>query len=241
MVCIPKGPRGYLIYDPKKEKIEKLTEETADGLDSKAYMFYRPFPAKPIGRMDLFLFGMQKVYRSDIARLVLMAVLGTLVGLLIPLLNKQVYDRFIPTGDRTGLLELGALMLACAMGNICFTIVKNLASFRSMNTQEYAVQAATFDRLFHLPSSFFRGYDAANLGQRAMGISAVYKVLAQNTVLTALSAVMSLLYLWRMIKYSKKLALWGLVMLAAFSAVISRTTSPSIISAMRLGFSTTTS
>lgn len=220
MVCIPKGPRRYLIFDPKTERIEKLTAEIADGLDSRACMFYRPFPAKAIGKRDLFLFGMQKVYRSDIARLVLMAVLGTLVGLLIPLLNKQVYDRFIPTGNQAGLLELGALMLACALGNISFTIVKNLASFRSMNTQEYAVQAATFDRLFHLPGSFFRGYDAAGLGQRAMGISMIYKVLAQNAVMTALSALLSLLYLWRMFRYSKKLANWSLVMLAAVSAVI---------------------
>lgn len=220
MVCVPRGPRRYLIYDPKTDSIEKLTPEIAEELGSKACMFYRPFPNKVIGRIDLLMFGMQKVYSSDIVRLLLMAVLGTLVGLLIPLLNKQVYDRFIPTGDRTGLFQLGALMLACALGNVSFAIVKNMASFRSMNTQEYAVQAATFDRLFHLPSSFFRRYDAANLGQRAMGISAIYKVLAQGAVMTSVSALLSLLYLWRMFKYSKKLARLSLVMLAVVSAVI---------------------
>lgn len=220
VACIPKGMRSYLVYDPKTEATEKVTDEIAAGIKPKACMFYRPFPEKAMSKMDLLRFGMEKVYTSDIVRLLLLALIGTLVGLLIPLMNEQAYDKFIPLGDTPGLFQLGAVMLACTLGNISFTIVKNLASFRSMNSMKYAVQSATYDRMFNLPDSFFRDYDAASLGQRAMGVSTVYEVLAQNVVATALSALFSLLYLWRMFHYSKKLAVWGLIMLIVVAAII---------------------
>lgn len=220
VVCFQKGPHRYFVYDPRIGEIRKLTKELAEEIRPNACMFYRPFPDRAIGKKDLFLFGMQKVHTSDLVRLFVMALAGTLIGLLIPLLNEQAYDRFIPIGDASGLIQLGAVMLSCAIGNISFSIVKNLASFRSMHTMEYAVQAAAFDRLFNLPESFFRDYDSAELGQRVYGISAIYNVLAQNAVMTVISAVFSLLYLWRMFRYSVRLSVWGLVMLAVVVLII---------------------
>lgn len=101
-----------------------------------------------------------------------------------------------------------------------FTIVKNLASFRGMNTMEYAVQSAAYDRLFNLPESFFRAYDSADLAQRAMGISEIYNTLADVVINMLFSAVFSLMYLWRMFRYSKKLSIVSLIMLAVCMALI---------------------
>jgi hypothetical protein len=78
---------------------------------------------------------------------------------------------------------------------------------------EYAVQSATLDRLFNLPESFFRDYDSADLGQRAMSISTIYTIIAQNGISSVLAALFSLFYLWRMYKYSALMTIWGLVML----------------------------
>ena len=220
VACIPRNTHSYYIYNPAEGTTEPLTDEIAKTLDPTAWMFYRPFPEKELNRRDLFRFGMQKVSKADLARLLIMTLIGTLIGLLLPYLNEQAYDKFIPMGNASGLIQLGAVILACALGNVSFTIVKNLASFRSMNTMEYAVQSATFDRLFNLPESFFRKYDAADIGQRAMGITTIYTVLAQSAVTSFLSALFSLLYLWRMFKYSKSMSVWALVMLLAVSVFI---------------------
>ena len=220
VACVPQGPRRYAAYDPETDSLRRIDAAFAAQLKPKAYMFYRPFPEKPVKIKDIFLFGMQKVYRSDMVRLFVLALLGTLIGLLIPYMNEQVYDKFIPLGDISGLAALGSVILACALGNISFTVVKNLATFRSMNSMEYAVQSATFDRLFNLPESFFRQYDAADLGLRAMGISGIYNALAQSIVNTLLSAFFSLLYLWRMFRYSRKMAGVSLVLLTVLLGVI---------------------
>ena len=220
VVCIPKSLRHYMLYDPESQTSVELTEKLVKKLKPKAYIFYRPFPEKAMKAKDLFLFGFQKVYKSDLLRLFLLSLIGTAVGLLIPFLNEQAYDRFIPIGDDKGLLGLGAVLLACSIGNVTFSIVKNLSAFRSMNSMEYAAQSATFDRLFNLPESFYRDYDAANLGMRAMGVSIIFNILAQSATTSILSALFSLLYLWRMYHYSKYLARTALLLLTVVIAVL---------------------
>ena len=211
--CLPKGPGRYEYIDPDTGERGKIDADFAKTLSPHGYAFYRPFPDKPIGKMDLFLFGMRKVYKSDLIRLVFLALLGTGVGLLVPYLNQQVYDRYIPLGDMGGLLGLGGVILSCALGNITFSVVKNLASFRSMNSMEYAVQNAAMDRLFNLPESFFRDYDAAQLAQRVFGVTQIYQVIADNVVRTSLAALFSLMYLFRMFKYSKDMSRISLILL----------------------------
>ena len=220
VACLPKGPNRYFVYDPKKEIRVPVTDKIAGELKTNACMFYRPFPEKAMTAKDLFRFGMKDVYVSDLIRVFVLALIGTLIGLLIPYLNEQAYDRFIPMGNASGLAQIGVVMLAFMMGNIAFTIVQNLAQFRSMNAMEYAAQSAAFDRLFNLPESFFRQYDAASLGQKVMGISTIYNVIASTLISALLSAVFSLMYLGRMFRYSGKMAAWALVIIAVLAALI---------------------
>lgn len=220
IACIPAGPGKYMAHDVSKGTVAVIDAEYAALLEPKAQMFYRPFPPKEMKAKDLFRFGFRSVYKSDIARLLLLALVGTLIGLLIPYLNEQLYDKFIPMGNKSGLIQICCVVLACTMGNITFTIVKNLATFRSMNSMEYAVQSAVYDRLFNLPESFFREYDSADLAQRALGISSIYNSIADVVAKTMLSAVFSLMYLWRMFKYSKKLSWVSILMLVVCMIVI---------------------
>ena len=220
IACVPVGPNKYMAYDAQKQTSCIIDEEYAKTLEVKADMVYRPFPNKVLKAKDLFLFGMKSVYKSDVIRFVLLALLGTLIGLLLPFMNEQLYDKFIPMGNQSGLIQISCVILACTLGNMSFTIVKNLAAFRSLNAMEYAVQSATYDRLFNLPESFFRKYDSADLAQRAMGVSHIYNTIADVAIKTLLSAVFSLLYLWRMFKYSKKLSWVSLIMLLVCMAVI---------------------
>ena len=213
--CIPKGPCHYEYHDPETGNRKKIDAKFAEGLDTKGYAFCRPFPDKPIGKGDLFLFGMSKVYKSDIVRLLGLAFLGTLVGLLIPVLTQQVYDLFIPSGEMETLISAGIMILCCALGNISFTLVKNLADFRSMNTMKYAVQNAALDRLFNLPESFFREYESAELAQRVIGVSMIFGVITSNFVQTVLAVLFSVMYLIRMVNISGKMASVAIILLLA--------------------------
>lgn len=223
--CFMKRIGSYLAYDTKTDRSYPVDRNTAGQFDYKAYYIYRPFPAKPIGKRDLFLFGFSEVYRSDLVRLLLLAFIGTLAGLLVPTLSEKVYDCYIPMADTSGLLSTGILILSLMLGNVAFTAVKNLVGFRSMSSMKYGVYAAAVDRLFNLPLSFLRRYEAADLSQRVMGIATLYETIAQNAVTVMLTALFSLMYLIKMFQYSEKLARTGMLMLI-----------PSVCFMMWLGF-----
>ncbi len=218
--CIPKGPNGYEALDPQTGEMVKITKEYANTLSVKGIMLYRPFPNKKITVKELFKFGMRNVYKRDIFNIFLFSLIGTLIGLLIPTMNEQLYDNYIPMGDSFGLTQICLVVLSCVIGNMTFTIVKNLATFRSMNGMEYVVQNAVYDRLFNLPESFFREYDSADLATRAMSISSIYNLISDVVVKTLLSALFSLLYLWRMFNYSSELAWISIAMLLGSMVII---------------------
>ena len=220
VAIVPVRRGHYVAYDVEKKISCVITEKNADQILPNAQMFYRPFPHKEMKAKDLFFFGMKHVYKSDIVRFVCLALIGTLIGLLIPYMNEQLYDKFIPLGNQSGLIQICCVVLSCALGNVAFTIVKNLSTFRSMNAMKYAVQSATYDRLFNLPQSYLEKNDSAELAQKAMGISAVFEALSDVVIKTLLSGVFSVLYLWRMYKYSKKLANFSIVLLLIFMAWI---------------------
>ena len=206
IACIPKGPSKYVAYDVSDNREQTIDEAYAQTLEVQADMLYRPFPMEKINLKKLLQFGLRGVYKREIVNLLFLSLLGTLVGLLIPVINQQLYDKYIPMADQSGLVQMCMVVLACTLGNLGFTVVKNLATFRSMNSMEYAVQSATYDRLFSLPESFFREYESADLAQRVMGVTSIFQVMADVMLQTLLNVVFSVLYLVRMFQYSGKLS-----------------------------------
>lgn len=213
LAAMPKGTSRYRLRDCTTGKAAVLTEEKAKTLQPEAYMVYRPFPNKKLTVMDLVKFGLPAVKGADLFNLVFMAAVSALIGLLLPFMNQKIFDQYIPMGDKSTLLQMCVLILTFSVGNLLFTMIKNLAIFRSTNACEYEVQAAVYDRLYNLPNSFYDHYDSGDLGQRAMGISAIYNLLSDVVVNMVLTAAFSLFYLYRMFRYSGKLAKAGLLLL----------------------------
>ncbi|MBQ5659155.1 MAG: NHLP bacteriocin export ABC transporter permease/ATPase subunit [Peptococcaceae bacterium] len=225
VVCVPHKTGKYILWDPAADSYTPIDETVAAQLDPRATVFYRPFPYEKITVPKLLLFALRDVQWRDVAALLLFSILGTMVGLLTPFLNEKMYDLFIPLGDAAGLQGVCAVILACALGNITFSVVKNLANFRILSRMKHSVQAAVIDRLFNLPESFFRGYDSADLGQRAMGISNVFSQLSSAVVGAGITAILSVAYLWRMFTYSGSLswmAVWMFLPVMALGLYLGR-------------------
>lgn len=220
VACLPDGPTHYRCYDPVTGESVRVTPELAAALKPQAQMIYRPFPARKLGLKDIVAFGLQDIYLRDILTFLLLALAGTAIGLLLPYINEQLYDLFIPMGDSSGLLQVCWVVLACTTGNITFTIVKNLATFRSMSSMKYSIQSAAYDRVFNMPESFFRDYDCADLAQRVMSLATIFQTAVQVLLTTGLTALFSLMYLGRMFSYSSKLSGISLLMLALTMALI---------------------
>lgn len=216
VACLPKGANGYYMWDPATSEYYIVDKTIAKEFKETAYVIYAPLPDRAIGWKELLIHGFKGVSRIDIIRILLLTLMGTLIGLIIPRLNEYLFDFFIPLGDYDGLYGVGAVVLACSLGNICFTLVKGLTVFRNINRMKYSVEAAIINRLFCLPESFFRKYDSADLMKRTMDISAIFTQVASTLISASLSLIFSMMYLMSMFMYSKVLSIAGIKMLIIY-------------------------
>ncbi|MDR1473627.1 MAG: NHLP bacteriocin export ABC transporter permease/ATPase subunit [Lactobacillales bacterium] len=212
--------KGYTAYNPSTHETVIVDEAYARLLKPQAQSIYKPFPNEKITTKKMFSFAMKEVSGGEIFRFILLAFLGTFVGILLPMLNQQIYDKYIPMSLSTGILQIGMVLIACNLGNLSFTIVKNLTSAISISNMENAVFAATCERLFNLPSSFFRNYKAADLAERILQLQGFFKIFSSTGIKTIISALFSIMYVFQMFNYASSLAVIGVALLAVILLVI---------------------
>ncbi len=217
--CIRQRNGYYLVNLTKRTKIP-VNDEIAEEISHAAHSFYRPFENKAIGAVDLVKFGLKAVKSYDIFNIFIFALLGTVIGVIMPTFNERIFDDFIPIGSQEAIVQLGFLMLSLAAGNLAFTIVKNLAIFRSSNRVGIAIQGAVFDRLYNMPVSTYSRYESADLAERAFAMENISKLLSEVAVSSTLSAVFSLFYAYRMHNYSSELFGAGIVLVLINMAVV---------------------
>lgn len=220
VALLPRSARAYDMHDPVEGTRTLVTPEVAASLRPKGFMFYRPFPPKAIGMWDLMKFGGRSL-RPELATLLAMGTLGGLLGLIIPITTQVIFDRVIPTGDRTQLVAIGFFLFAIAAATALFQIVRGIAVLRLEGRLDAAIQSAIWDRVMALPVPFFRDYSAGDLGMRAMGFAQMRLVLSGPVLTALLTAFFSSFYLVLLFYYSVPLALVALLLIAVAVVVTS--------------------
>ena len=215
VVCSPEG-FGYAMYDTAADKKQKLNKKTARKIDPKAHMIERSLPGKALKLKDLFRFGLKDMGTMDVVSILVLGLITTLIGILLPTLNQKIYDDYIPLGNQSELAQLCLVIGAFMIGNLFFSMVKSIAEFRMQSRIGYRIQDAAYHRIFRLPESFFHTIDSADLAQRLMSIGGTINNYVSSIVITGVSTAFSLLYLVRMFKYGSKLAWISLLMIAIY-------------------------
>jgi NHLM bacteriocin system ABC transporter ATP-binding protein len=200
------SPGSYVIEDPRTGSQRRIDKTSNEELDYFAYLFYRPFPNKPMKIMDLLQFGFFKL-RKDQAMVILMSLAAALLGLLPPIANGIIFDTIVPEADRYGLLYLGAILISAAVATGLFKVTKIYSTMRLTGKTDLRVQSGVMDRLLSLPPSFFRDFTAGDLADRAMGINAIREILSGATLNSLMGGIFSVFSLALLFYYSWQLAL----------------------------------
>lgn len=219
VACVPDRSGRYQVFHASSGKTEPLTAAIASQIQPQAYTVGRTLPRRALTRKDILDFCLASVHLRDLIPYALLAVAGVLIGVLLPTLNQMIYDDYIPIGDISSLAQICIVLLSFMIGNVFFSIVKNLFGFRITSRMGYELQDAVYHRLFHLPESFFRHYDSADLASRVAGIGGLAASVGNTVIVTGLSALFSLVYLVRMATYSGALTWTGVGMLLVFVLV----------------------
>ena len=219
VVCYPRGGK-YRVYNQATGEDKPLSKALLGRLEPKARVLRRTLPKQKVGKKEIIQFVKKSFHKRDVISLVIVSLLSTLIGVLQPKLNQLIYDEYVPMGEVSVLVQVCGVIASCMMGNVFISIVKQLQSYRIPSRSEYEFQDAIYWRLFQLPESFFRKYDSADLAERTMGVGSIVNKITSLIVNNSLTMVLSIIYLIQMIKYSGKLTLAGVIMIAVLCVVI---------------------
>lgn len=219
VACIKKGTHKYKCFI-KGMKSCAINKRIADSISPKAYMIYPSFLQKSLSVGDFVRFCAKGLHSADIVLVVMLTLISSILGLILPILNQMIYDTYIPMGNSTVILQIGCLFSSFMISNIFFSIVRNICSFRLSSHIMLRVQNAVYHRVFSLPESFFRKYDSADLTGRAMVAGNIAAEFTNLAVTSCVSVVGLIFYICQMFSYSPLMTWISLLMYAVFVIVI---------------------
>ncbi|MBE7385629.1 MAG: NHLP bacteriocin export ABC transporter permease/ATPase subunit [Leptolyngbya sp. SIO1E4] len=203
---LPEGRRRYVLFDPVTLSKTPVDEAIVDTLGVEACMFYRPLPEKIVQAFEILQFAVRG-HIKDIAWIVGLGVVGSLLGMVVPQATSLLVNDAIPAGDRALLFQLGLALIVAAFAKTIFEFAQGLVSLRVETAADSTLQPAVWDRLLQLHPSFFRDYATGDLLLRLLSVSQIRQQLSGATQQSLLNGVFALLNLGLMFVYNVKLAI----------------------------------
>ncbi|MDM8528978.1 NHLP bacteriocin export ABC transporter permease/ATPase subunit, partial [Anaerolineales bacterium HSG24] len=205
--------KGYEILDPRTKTRTPVDEVSAATLNYFAYVFYRSLPNQALHALDLIRFGFQGLHPDMIAIAISTVIVG-LLNLIIPLSISILYDYIIPDANPLALLEMAVTLLVVIFATTLLRLTRSFAFLRLQTKRDAVLQAAIWDRLLRLPTSFFSNYSAGDLTMRANGVNALRQIITGSTLATLFAGIASSFNLVLMFFFSWQLTLVAIVLIA---------------------------
>jgi ATP-binding cassette subfamily C protein len=207
------GGREYVVHDRRQQLSGRVDARTAELIEPFAYTLYRPFPETRLRVRDVVRFGLHGS-RRDIWLLIGVSICSSILGMVPALATGMLFDTVIPGAQRSQLLQLTLVLLACAAATTLFNVTQGIALLRIEGRAGGSLQSAIWDRLLALPLSFFRPYTSGDLAVRAMSIDAIRQVVSGATAQAIMGSILALGNFCLMFWYSWKMALWATLVIA---------------------------
>ena len=205
LALLPQGPGRYEVHDPVERSVTKLTRAQVNTLAPIAHTFYRSFPAGPVATSKVFQFGLLG-NGGDVARPLIVGLIGGLLGLLTPLITGRIVEKVIPEAARSELNQLAIILASVAIASALMEVVRRMGILRLETKMSAAIQPAMWDRLINLPVAFFRQYTAGDLTLRVGAIDKIRQTLSGATMNVLMLSLFSVLYIGQLFYYSWQLA-----------------------------------
>ncbi len=219
IILEPRGPHNYILYDPGAEQKIPVTPEVAQQVSDHGYEIYRALPDRPLKNRDIVRFLLKEISFRDILTFLAMSAVTAGIGLFLAEVNRMLFDSFIPSGNMAGLLQAGGMLLAFTVSNTLFGVVGSLASFRFTASARYHVQTAFYQRMMNLPEHVLNSMESGDAAVRIMGVGSLVCGIADTLLQNGTAILMSLLFLWRMFRYSPAMSSAGILLVLVYLLV----------------------
>jgi NHLM bacteriocin system ABC transporter ATP-binding protein len=216
IALLPVG-NTYEAYDPTQQTRIPVTASFANALEPTAYTFYRPFPVV-LNAVKLLRFALRGRLK-DVGLILGMGITMALLGMFTPQATGILIDHAIPDANRSLLVQVALGLVAAALGSTVFQWIQAIALLRMETAMDSNVQAALWDRLLKLPSTFFRDYTTGDLSSRVSSVSQIHQILSGTVLKTIFSGLFSVLNLGLLLFYNSTLALLAIAIAVVYIVV----------------------
>ena len=218
----PKPYRGYWFLDETGHKTT-VNASNASTFAPEARCFYRPLPLGKIGISDLLRYMAQCLNATDIALLVIISLLVTLAGMLLPPIVKVLTGYVAETDSYAVLWSTAAFLLCSALAQRLMMASREIAVNRIRTKTSMSVASAVMMRILSLPATFFRDYSAGELASRSKAANNLVELIVTNVLSLGTTALFSLLYIVQIGQFTPAL-LWPAVGIIVASVAVSLAT-----------------
>lgn len=224
VALLPLKFAGYYYFDRETGKKVKLNKQTAELFEREAYSFYKPFPQRKLGIVDLMLYIKGCLTMSDCVIILLSTLAVTGIGMLMPRITKALTGPVITSGSVSVLIGISIFMLCTAIATQLISTVSSMLNTRVQTKATLGVQAAMMMRVMSLPANFFRKYSAGELTSRSQSVNQLCSLLLGMVVSTGLTSLTSLLYITQIFSFAPALVVPSLLIIlttVAFTTISS--------------------
>lgn len=219
-VCavIPAASGGYVYYSDSGKAVA-LNKERAKDFSHIAYCFYKPFENRALTLKDFYRFLAGAFSAADVACLLLISLAAGLIGMIMPQINRFIFNSVVPSGTSDQIFGISVLITGTVIVSALFGLSRSVWVMRIGNKLELLAQSAVWARLMNLPVSFFKKYDSGDLTQRAASINQICGILGGQLIPTLLASMFSFIYLFQISSISSEMFLPSLVIVMLMVAV----------------------
>ncbi len=215
---IPSIQGGYYFFDDNGNKV-KLNEKRAKEFSPVAYCFYKPFENRKLTMGEFYKFLTGAFSAADVVCLLAISLVAGLVGMIMPAINKFVFNTVVPSGTSEEIFGISVLIVGTVVVTALFELSRTVWVMRIGNKLELLAQNAVWARLMSLPVDFFKKYDSGDLTQRAASINQICGILGGQLVPTLLASVFSFVYLFQISSISPEMFLPSLIIVLLMVAI----------------------
>lgn len=203
----------YTYRNAEGERVKVTARSMKEDLKSEALSFFPALPMRKIGMRDLLVFMMKAFTMADAMRLFFISALITMLGALLPYVNKQMFDTVIPNGTKSDIIPVASLLIGGTVGSLFFGLVRSQMLKRMKELVSVRVEPAIMARTFLLKTKFFMQYTSGELNERIMSVGGLCDLANNMLVSTSITAVFSIVYVFQMQNYAQALVVPGLTII----------------------------
>lgn len=221
---VPAGMSGYSYIDRSTGKRVRVGRKNEGSFEKEAITFYKPFPMRPIGIKDLFVYIFETFSAGDLALVLVTTLTVTAVAMIMPKLSSLLFGEVVAEGSLRLLLSIVLAMACVSLSSLMFGAVNSLASERMRTKMNTAVEAATMMRILSLPTDFFRKYSSGELSKYSANIGTLCDMLMSSILSTGITSLFSLAYLTQITSFAPALLIPSIVIILSTVVITVLTT-----------------